>query len=185
MSGLFVCLPQLADANQRCWYEEEQECITCSIKNGGIMAVDAYLQIEGIKGESQDSAHKDWIECLNVHFGVDQPRSPVTSTSGGHTSARADFDDVVVSKLKTIAKAKFEMFRADGNGERVKYFEMVLENVLIGSIKPGLTPTGGMQEHFQLKFGKVTWKYVQQKISGGAGGSTAGGWDLSTNKVAA
>jgi type VI secretion system secreted protein Hcp len=86
---------------------------------------------------------------------------------------------------KTISKAKFEMFRADANGERVKYFEMVLENVLIGSIKPGLTPTGGMQEHFRLKFARVTWKYTQQKISGGAGGSTSGGWDLSTNKVAA
>jgi len=164
------------------------------------MAVDAYLQIDGIKGESQDSQHKDWIECLDVHFGIDQPRSPVSSTAGGHTSARAEFDDIVVSKLadlstplllqhcamgKTIPKAKFEMFRADGNGERVKYFEMVLENVLIGSIKPGLTPTGGMQEHFQLKFSKVTWKYTAQKISGGAGGSTAGGWCLSTNKVAA
>jgi type VI secretion system secreted protein Hcp len=42
-----------------------------------------------------------------------------------------------------------------------------------------------MQEHFQLKFSKVTWKYTAQKISGGAGGSTAGGWDLSGNKVAA
>jgi hypothetical protein len=71
------------------------------------------------------------------------------------------------------------------HGERVKYFEMLLENVLIGSIKPGLTPTGGMQEHFQLKFSKVTWKYTAQKISGGAGGSTAGGWCLSTNKVVA
>jgi hypothetical protein len=67
------------------------------------MAVDAYLQIDGIKGESQDSTHRDWIECLNVHFGVDQPRSPVTSTSGGHTSARADFDDVVVSKLADLS----------------------------------------------------------------------------------
>jgi type VI secretion system secreted protein Hcp len=164
------------------------------------MAVDAYLQIEGIRGESQDSQHKDWIECLDVHFGIDQPRSPVASTAGGHTSARAEFDDIVVSKLadlstplllqhcamgKTIAKAKFEFFRADGNGERVKYFEMMLENVLIGSIKPGLKATGGMQEHFQLKFSKVTWKYSQQKISGGAGGSTAGGWCLSTNKVVA
>jgi type VI secretion system secreted protein Hcp len=108
----------------------------------------------------------------------------VASTAGGHTSARAEFDDIVVSKLadlstplllqhcamgKTVPKAKFEFFRADGNGERVKYFEIVLENVLIGSIKPGLTPTGGMQEHFQLKFSKVTWKYTAQKISGGAG----------------
>lgn len=162
--------------------------------------IDAYLQIDGIKGESMDDKHRDWIECLDVHFGIDQPRSPVASTAGGHTSARAEFDDIVVSKLadlstplllqhcamgKTIPKAKFEFFRADGNGERVKYFEMVLDNVLIGSIKPGLTPTGGMKEHLQLKFAKVTWKYTQQKISGGAGGSTTGGWDLSTNKVAA
>jgi type VI secretion system secreted protein Hcp len=29
------------------------------------MAVDAYLQIEGIKGESMDDKHKDWIECLD------------------------------------------------------------------------------------------------------------------------
>jgi type VI secretion system Hcp family effector len=89
------------------------------------MAVDAYLQIEGIKGESMDDKHKDWIECLDVDFGVDQPRSPVASTAGGHTSARAEFDEVVVSKLadlatpillqhcamgKTIPKAKFEFF---------------------------------------------------------------------------
>lgn len=164
------------------------------------MAVDAYLQIEGIKGESMDDKHKDWIECIDVDFGIDQPSSPVTSTAGGHTSARADFDEVVVSKLadlatpillqhcamgKTIPKAKFEFFRADGSGERVKYFEMALENVLIGSIKPGLRPGVGMQEHLCLKFSRVTWKYIQQKISGGAGGSTAGGWDLATNKVVA
>lgn len=164
------------------------------------MAIDAYLQIDGIKGESTDDKHKDWIECLDVDFGVDQPRSPVASTAGGHTSARAEFDEVAVSKLadlstpvllqhcamgKTIPKAKFEFFRADGSGERVKYFEMALENVLIGSVKPGLKPGVGMQEHLCLKFSKVTWKYTQQKISGGAGGSTAGGWDLSTNKVVA
>lgn len=61
---------------------------------------------------------------------------------------------------------------------------MTLENVLIGSVKPGLQPGGGMQEYLHLKFAKVTWKYTQQKISGGNGGSTMGGWDLSTNKVA-
>jgi type VI secretion system secreted protein Hcp len=164
------------------------------------MAVDAYLQIEGINGESMDDKHKNWIECFDVDFGVEQPRSPVASTAGGHTSARAEFDEVVIAKHadlstpillqtcamgKTIAKAKFEFFRADGNGERVKYFEMTLENVLIGSVKPGLAASGGMQEHVRLKFAKVTWKYTQQKISGGAGGSTAGGWDLAANKVAA
>ena len=28
------------------------------------MAIDVYLQIDGIKGESSDGPHKDWIECL-------------------------------------------------------------------------------------------------------------------------
>jgi hypothetical protein len=40
------------------------------------MAIDAYLQIDGIKGESADDKHREWIECLDVDFGVDQPRSP-------------------------------------------------------------------------------------------------------------
>jgi type VI secretion system secreted protein Hcp len=30
----------------------------------------------------------------------------------------------------------------------------------------------------------VKWKYTQQKIGGGMGGSTVGGWDLAANKVA-
>lgn len=29
-----------------------------------LMAIDAYLQIDGIKGESQDSAHQGWIESV-------------------------------------------------------------------------------------------------------------------------
>ena len=31
------------------------------------MAIDVYLQIDGIKGESQDDKHKDWIELTSVH----------------------------------------------------------------------------------------------------------------------
>lgn len=67
------------------------------------MAVDAYLQIEGIKGESMDDKHRDWIECIDVDFGVDQPRSAVSSTAGGDTAARADFDEISVAKLTDLS----------------------------------------------------------------------------------
>lgn len=30
------------------------------------MASDAYLQLDGIKGESQDHGHTDWIEVSGV-----------------------------------------------------------------------------------------------------------------------
>jgi type VI secretion system secreted protein Hcp len=50
------------------------------------MAIDVYLQIDGIKGESADSAHQGWIEVISAQWGVTQPRSATASTAGGHTA---------------------------------------------------------------------------------------------------
>jgi type VI secretion system secreted protein Hcp len=162
------------------------------------MAIDVYLQIDGIKGESADTAHKDWIEVKSVQWEVLQPKSATASTGGGHTAERTEHKDIVVSKLadlatpillqtcssgKTIPKAKFEFMRADGQGERVKYFEIEIENVLIGSVKPTVAEGDFLHEKVGLKFSKIKWKYTQQKIGGGAGGNTSGGWDLATNRV--
>ncbi|MEG1325674.1 MAG: type VI secretion system tube protein Hcp, partial [Janthinobacterium sp.] len=47
------------------------------------MAIDVYLQIDGIKGESTDTTHKDWIECKSVQWEVLQPKSATASTGGG------------------------------------------------------------------------------------------------------
>ncbi|MES2347909.1 MAG: type VI secretion system tube protein Hcp, partial [Pseudomonadota bacterium] len=100
------------------------------------MAIDVYLQIDGIKGESADTTHKDWIECQSVQWEVLQPKSATASTGGGHTAERTEHKDIVISKLadlatplllqncssgKTLAKAKLEFLRADGQGDRVKY----------------------------------------------------------------
>jgi type VI secretion system secreted protein Hcp len=163
------------------------------------MAIDVYLQIDGIKGESTDDRHKDWIECQSVQWDVAQPKSATASTGGGHTAERCEHSDIVFSKLadlaspillqtcsqgKTIPKARFEFMRADGQGERVKYFEIELENLLIGSVSESVGQGDILAEHVGLKFSKVKWKYTQQKIAGGAGGNTSGGWDLSTNKTA-
>jgi type VI secretion system secreted protein Hcp len=41
-----------------------------------------------------------------------------------------------------------------------------------------------MHDAVELKFSKVKWKYTQQKINGGSGGNTSGGWDLSSNRIA-
>ena len=163
------------------------------------MAIDVYLQIDGIKGESMDDKHKDWIECTSVTWGVKQPRSATASTGGGHTAERCEHEEVVIDKLadlaspillqtcsagKTIPKAKLEFMRADGQGERIKYFEIELENVLIGGISPSVAEGSIIQEQVGLKFSKIKWKYTQQKVTGGAGGNTSGGWDLAANKVA-
>ena len=98
------------------------------------MAIDVYLQIDGIKGESADSAHQGWIELGTVHWGVTQPRSATASTGGGHTAERCEYHTLKLSKLadlaspilmqhcsmgKTLPKAKLEFMRADGDGKPI------------------------------------------------------------------
>lgn len=163
------------------------------------MAIDVYLRIDGIKGESVDSTHQGWIEVTTAQWGVTQPKSATASTGGGHTAERCEHTSLSISKLadisspllmqncsagRTIPKAKLEFMRADGQGERVKYYEVELENVLIGSMSQVVHEGDVLHDSIGLKFSKVLWKYTQQKIGGGAGGNTAGGWDLSVNRIA-
>jgi type VI secretion system secreted protein Hcp len=163
------------------------------------MAIDVYLHIEGIKGESVDDTHKNWIECTSVQWDMTQPKSATASTGGGHTAERAELDDIRFQKLadlaspllmqscamgRTLPRARFEFLRADGDGDRVKYFEMELENVLIGRVTPSVHEGNILHETIALKFSKIRWKYTQQRVAGGAGGNTAGGWDLAINRVA-
>ena len=163
------------------------------------MAIDVYLQIDGIKGESQDDKHKDWIEITSAQRGVTQPKSATASTGGGHTAERCEHRTLSISKLadvsspllmqlcsmgKTIPKAKLEFMRADGEGTRIKYYEVELENVLISSADQAVHEGSILHDAIGLKFSKVKWKYTQQKVGGGAGGNTTGGWDLACNKCA-
>lgn len=162
------------------------------------MTIDAYLQIEGIKGESADDKHKDWIEVSHVFYNVYQPRAASVSTAGGHTSGRAELGNIAFKKLadlsspvllqtcatgKTIPKAKFEFMRADGDGKPIPYFKIELENVMISNVTPDSGEGGTINEIVHFAYSKIKWTYIKQSIRGGAQGSTTGGWDCAGNKV--
>lgn len=163
------------------------------------MALDAYLKIGDIKGESQDEKHKQWLEVFNVNWGVTQPRAGSLSTTG-HTNGKADLSEVSFTKLadvaspilfqhcamgKTIPSAVIEFMRADGDGKPVNYFKIELDNVMVSSFHPSSGEGGILAEQVSLAFSKIKLSYTQQKITGGAGGSTSGGWDCAGNKVCA
>jgi type VI secretion system secreted protein Hcp len=179
------------------WQDRQHHGSATHYSGGNNGDRDAYLQFGDIKGDSTDDKHKGWIEVKNVDWGVTQPRATAVSTAGGHTSGKAEVHEVSFDKLadiaspvlfqtcamgKTLPKAKFEFFRADGDGSRVKYFDIELENVMIATVSPNSGDGGLIKEKVNLASSKIKVTYTQQRIGGGAGGSTAGGWDSAANK---
>lgn len=161
------------------------------------MANDVYLQIDGIKGESTDDKHKDWIEVTNVTWSVHQPRAGVISSAGGLTTGRAELSNLSFKKVadlsspllqqhcamgKTIPKATVEFMRADGNGNPICYFRVELKNVLISGVTPDSGESGILTEHVHLAYSQMVWKYTKQAIKGGTEGNSSGGWDCAANK---
>jgi type VI secretion system secreted protein Hcp len=127
------------------------------------MSIDVYLQIDGIKGESTDTAHVGWIEVTSAQMGVRQPKSATASTGGGHTAERCEHKSIALTKIadlsspilmqtcsagRTIPKARLEFMRADGDGVPVKYYEVELDNVLIGSMDQVVHEGSGLHDAY-------------------------------------
>lgn len=165
------------------------------------MAFDAFLKIDGIPGESTDDAHKDWIEVLSFSHAMEQPAQATASSVGGATAERVNHDPFVIAhaldkaspKLyeacctgKHISEVTLELCRA--GGDKLKYMEVKLEQVLISKVEPnGTTNDSGFpSEKVSFSYGKIKWTYTQQKrADGSGGGNVSGGWDLTANKVIA
>lgn len=52
-----------------------------------VMAVDMYLKVESVNGDSQDAQHKEWTDIQSFSWGASQLGS--MSTGGGTTKASA------------------------------------------------------------------------------------------------
>ena len=75
------------------------------------MALNMYLKIGDIEGESTDQAHEGWIDVLSVSQSVTQPSSALAS-SGRRTSQRVIMQDFSVVKAIDKATPKLCTWRA-------------------------------------------------------------------------
>jgi len=160
------------------------------------MAFDAFLQIDGIDGESTDAKHTNWIEVLSYNWGVTQPASGSASTSGGATAERANFHDFSIMKTLDKASPKLALACSSGThikkvtlelcragGDKLKYMEYKMEECIVSSCSESGSGGSDPTESISFNYGKIEWTYTQQKrTDGSGGGQVAAGWDLRSNK---
>lgn len=159
------------------------------------MATDFLLEIDGIKGESQDSKHKDAIEVDSFSWGLSNAGSHASGQGGG--AGKANFQDIHFTASVGKASANLAQFCATGKhitkavlfvrkqGEdQQEYYTLTLEDLLVSSYQSG-DAAGGTTvptDQFSLNFAKIKYEYKPQKKDGSLDAPVTMTWDLKSNK---
>jgi type VI secretion system secreted protein Hcp len=156
-------------------------------------AVDYFLKIDGIEGESQDSKHAKEIELESFSWGESNHGSQAAAGGGGAGKVQMqDFHFVM-----RVNKASPKLFLACANGEHIKsavltcrkagkeqqeFLKWKFTDLLISSYQ-----TGGSHgdiipmDQVSFNFAKIEVEYKGQKADGSLEGAIPAGWDLKKN----
>ena len=158
------------------------------------MAVDMFIKVGDIKGESLDHAHKDEIDVLAWSWGLSQAGS--MGMGGGGGAGKVNVQDLSFTKYVDKSSPNLMKFCCSGKhypdatltirkaGDKpVEYLILKLTDVLISSVSTG--GSGGeerLSENVTLNFAKVKVSYQPQKKDGSKdGGPIDMGWDIEAN----
>lgn len=157
------------------------------------MAVDMFIKIGGVKGESRDSAHKDEIDVLAWSWGMSQ--SGTMHGGGGGGSGKVNVQDLSFTKYLDASTPNLMQFCCNGKhipeatltvrkaGENpVEYMIITMTDLLISSVSTG--GSGGedrLTENVTLNFAKVKVKYTPQDEKGAGTAAIETGWNIEEN----
>jgi type VI secretion system secreted protein Hcp len=144
------------------------------------MAVDMFLDMFAIKGESGDKAHKDTIDVLAWSWGMSQ--SGTMHVGGGGGAGKANYQDVSITKwvdrastdlMAMCAKGthhpKAQLIVRKAGGEQLEYIVIDMVDVIVSSVSTG--GSGGedrLTENVSLNFASVKVTYTPQADTGEA-----------------
>ena len=158
------------------------------------MAVDYFLKIDPIKGESQDDKHKNEIDILSWSWALHQTGKAGMGAGGG--AGKVNVQDL--SFTHYVDKASPDLFLSCCNGKHfqkavltcrkagekpLEFLKVTMEEVLVTSVNHGGTHGDDrVSESVTLNFAKAKMEYTEQQADGSAGASTPKGWDIAANK---
>ena len=158
------------------------------------MAVDMFLKIDGVEGETTDSKHSKEIQIESFSWGASNP--PTGSQGGGLGAGKVSLSDI--SFMTSVNKASPILFKKCATGEHIKkavftarkagkdqqdYYKISLEDLIVSSYQAsGSSGSDLPSDSFSIAFTKILFEYRPQKPDGTLDAVIPGGWDVKTNK---
>lgn len=144
-------------------------------------AVDYFLKIDGIEGESTDDRHKNEIDVESWSLGV--AVKTATATGGGGGAGAPCLSPIAV--VKKVDKASPLLFQAAAVGKHIKeatltarkagkdqqeYYVVKFQDLLVSSVQTGgATGSDLPTESISLNYASMTVTYKPQKADGSLG----------------
>ena len=165
---------------------------TVDTRPGG--AMDIFLEIDGIEGESRTPGHEGEIEVLSWSWGMSQ--SGTTHRGRGGGAGKVSVQDLTIAKQ--VDKSTPDLYRhcatgrhapsgtmtirAPGGDEVIDFLVIDFENIIVTDIQTG-GPAGEVPtETVSLNFAQFTMEYTPQDIDGSPLESVSFGWDIQRNE---
>ncbi|MBK1705555.1 Hcp family type VI secretion system effector [Halochromatium glycolicum] len=142
------------------------------------MAVDCFLKLGDIKGESKDHQYADWIEVLSWSWGMSQLGTMHSGTGGG--TGKVNVQDFSVTKFvdkstpniiqkcctgKHYPEATFIARKA--GDKPVDYVKLTMKEVIVTSAGTGGgTGEDRVTESVTLNFAHFKYEYTPQSATG-------------------
>jgi type VI secretion system secreted protein Hcp len=159
------------------------------------MAVDMFLKIAGIEGESKDHKHGKEIDVLAWSWGMSQSGS--FHTGGGGGAGKVNVHDLSLTKYVDKASPNLMLFCSNGahiddatlyvrkaGKDALEYMVIEMKKVMVTSVSTG--GSGGedkLTENITLNFAHVKYDYQAQSDKGAKeGGPVEYLWDIEANK---
>src|SRR5215217_816127 len=134
-------------------------------------AVDYFLKLDGIKGESQDAKHKDEIDLESWTWGESQMGTQ--SNGGGGGAGKVSMQDFQFAMKVNTASPK--LLKACATGQHIK-------NALLTCRKAGKEQQEFLKitltDVIALNYAKIEYEYKAQKADGTLDGAIKAGFDL-------
>lgn len=144
------------------------------------MAVDFFLKLDGIKGESKDSKYKGEIDILAWSWGMSQ--SGTAHLGGGAGAGKANVQDITITKYVDLSSpilarlvasgkhiAKGNLIVRKAGDKPLEYMKINFTDVLVSSYQTGGSGSDDrVTESISLNFAKVEYQYFSQKQDGAA-----------------
>ena len=157
------------------------------------MAVDLFLRIDDVKGESRDRTHVGEIEALAWSFGASNSGSP--HTGGGAGVGRVSLQNLSITKYVDKSSPVLLLACCTGKHHRsarltvrkagehqLEFLVIELTEVTVSSISAaGSSGDDRPSESLSLDFAKLKYSYTPQKVDGSADVAVSMGWDVVAN----